>query len=127
MVDLTGVPFEIPNLFFGLKSVNGVIRVREKSIILEFDEKDILGGFIKNEMHEFKIPAGELQAVTLKRGILKSTVTLAFRESIKNQLLPWISGNIIVLKIPREFRADADRLLTRLKMMIGQYNSTENQ
>ena len=127
MVDLTGVPFEIPNLFFGLKSVNGVIRVREKSIILEFDEKDILGGFIKNEMHEAEIQSGELKSVALKRGVLKSKIILVFRESIKNQLLPEISGDIIILKIPREFRADADRLLTRLKMMIDQYNSTENQ
>jgi len=118
MIDLTGLPFEIPNILFGFKSVKGVIRVREKSLIFEFYEKDMLGGFIKNEMHEVEIPSGDIRSVTLIRGVLKSNVILGILRSKKTDLIPGISGNGLVLKIPREFRADADRLVTRIRKIM---------
>ncbi len=125
MFDLTGVPFEIPNVFLGLQVVKGVIRVRETSVILEFDVKDAFGGFIRNELREEIISIQQLEKAEWRRGLFRSYIFLKARSMKTFSNIPGSEQAALKLKIRRPYRADAERLYSRLRLIMSDLKLAE--
>jgi len=117
MMNLTGVPFEIPNVSYGFKVVKGVLRVRERSLVLEFEVKDVFGLFFKSDLREEVIPIKNLDRIEWKRGWFQSVFIIGASSMKVFADIPGSKQGKINLKIKRPYRADAERLILRVRLI----------
>jgi hypothetical protein len=67
----TSLPFLIPEVYAGFAEVQGIMRVDENTLMLEFEIRDSLVGMLKSGVKEIRIPISEIVSVTLNKGWFK--------------------------------------------------------
>ncbi|HMB97603.1 MAG TPA: hypothetical protein VKM36_03920 [Balneolaceae bacterium] len=118
-MDLTAVPFTIVTAFFGIKTVKGVVLVRDGNLILKFNATDNgdTRDFYKRDLREKKIPVSDLENIDWERGWLRAVIILTVATDQLTSGIPGSEKRRIKLNIARPYRADAERLIARLRLM----------
>lgn len=110
-MDLTAIPFTIENVFFRIKTTKGVVLVRDGNLVLKFHETD------KEDHLEKMIPVKELEKIEWERGWLRAVVILTVTSDKQSAGIPGSDKRKIKLNISRPYRADAERLIARLRLL----------
>lgn len=118
-MDLTAVPFTIVTAFFGFKTVKGIVLVRDGNLFLKFDatNKDDFRDFYSSDLHEKKIPVRDLENIKWERGWFRAVLTLTVASDKLMAGIPGSEIREIKLNISRPYRADAERLIARLRLL----------
>ncbi|MFP4121913.1 MAG: hypothetical protein ACOC07_15720 [Coleofasciculus sp.] len=114
------LPFSFANVYEGFAKAQGILRVDEDTLTLEFEIKDNFFGVLKSEIKEVIIPIQYIESVTLNKSWLK-TVLIVRVQSLKilshipkhNQAQLW-------LYISRKDRNIASKFASFLRLKISE-------
>ena len=116
---MNSVPFTLSELYGGLATCDGLLRDEGEKIVLEFQVKDAVAGFIKSGVREVRVPLKDLVSVTLTKGWLgtswlgvKIVIQAARMELLKD--VPGASQGRVELHIARKDRDLAERFVADL-------------
>jgi len=118
-MDLTAVPFTITTVFFGIKTVKGVVLVRNGNLILKFitNDKDKFSDHYRVESTEEMIPVEDLKSIEWERGWFQAVIIITVASGKLAAGVPGFAKGRIKLNIGRPYRADAERLIARLRLL----------
>lgn len=101
---LISLPFWIPH---GMGVVDGIARVCETELVVEFESRESLFRIVTREV---TIPFEEIESVTFRRGLLKSTLLFATRRLHPASSIPGSRAGQFMLHVPREHTNKAREL-----------------
>ena len=93
---LISLPFWIPQ---GIGVVDGIARVCEAELVVEFEIRETM---FRVGTREIAIPFEEIESVTFKRGLLKSTLLFATRRLHPASSIPGSRAGQFMLHVSRE-------------------------
>lgn len=115
------VPFEIPEINYGLKEAKGLIKMWKQGLELEFEVQDGLIGILRSGVQTVRIPYGDLNAIEYKKGWFRDKVIL---EGVSMRVFEDIPGTDVatcILKIKRKNREEAQSLISTARMNLSEY------
>jgi hypothetical protein len=115
------VPFEIPDINHGLKKAEGLIKLWENGIELEFEVEDAFLGVSKSEVQTVRISYGDLEAIQFEKGWFKASIVLKGTSMKVFDDVPATEAGTCTLKIERKNREEAQALITKARMRHSQY------
>lgn len=120
---MNAVPFTI-ELYGGLGQCDGLLRDEGKQLVMEFQIKDAVAGFIKTGVRRVQIPLNDLVSVTLTKGWLgtswlgvKVVLQAARMETVKD--VPGMNQGRIELSVARKNRDAAEQFVAGLYQSEG--------
>jgi hypothetical protein len=115
------VPFEIPDINHGLKKAEGLIKLWEEGIELEFEVEDAFLGMSKSEVKTVRLSYGDLEAIQLEKGWFKTQIVLKGNSMKVFDEVPATEAGTCTLKIERKNREEAQELISRARMHHSEY------
>lgn len=115
------VPFEIPEINYGLKEAKGLIKMWKQGLELEFEVQDGLIGILRSGVQTVRIPYGDLNAIEYEKGWFRDKVIL---EGVSMRVFEGIPGTDVAtctLKIKRKNREEAQSLISTARMNLSEY------
>ena len=115
---MQAVPYHYDELYGGLADCQGLIRLDDKDLCLEFQVKDNIVGVLKGSVKEIRIAIRELSSVRLERrwfGLVNKLLIQANRlEPVQD--VPGMNQGRLVLGIARRDRFAAEQLIADLNL-----------
>jgi hypothetical protein len=123
------LPFSIVNAYEGLAQVNGIVRVSEAGLVIEFEVKDGLLGVLRSGVKEVLIPIDELASLDMQRFWLFTRLIIRARSLVTlNQIPQSKSGQAVLWSVGGRNREIAERLIQDLRLkMIERESDRLNQ
>lgn len=115
------VPFIIPEINHGFQQAEGLLKLGDKQLELEFEVKDAILGVIKSGVRDVAVPFSGLKSIEFKKGwfsakiILEATSMKVFNE------LPGTELATCTLKVKRKHREEAEDLISRARLHLSEY------
>ncbi|MDX1636702.1 MAG: hypothetical protein R3281_01950 [Balneolaceae bacterium] len=114
------VKFEIPNISHGLKKANGILRLVDDYLELEFQEKDALVELFKSDVKVRRIPLCELESVEYKKGWFSAKILLEAGSMKVLEEIPGSDHGSSVLKVDRKEKDDARDLVSKIRLKMSE-------
>lgn len=116
----TVLPFLIPEVYAGFAEAQGIMRVDDNTLTLEFEIRDSLVGLFNSGMKEIEIPLKEVISITLNKGWFK--IAFIIRTQKLNSLgnLPKQQRGQIKLYLSYEDEEIAEWLVSFLMLKISE-------
>ncbi len=115
------VPFSVDAVLTSFADMEGIARVEENALALEFQVKDNIFGIIKSQPREVRIPFAELAEVTFRRGWFRGVLVVRARRMSVLADVPGTEGAEIRLRCQRRYRDAAQELASQVSMrMVSQ-------
>lgn len=70
------VPFTIKNVFQGFAESQGILRLNEDTLSIEFQTQDSIVGAIKSDVKNIELPISDIQELDFKKSIFGSTLSI---------------------------------------------------
>lgn len=115
------IPFEIPNVNFGLVEVKGLLHIKKDELLLEFNETDAFGGLIKSELREISIPFDEIDSIHYKKGMFSSKIEIVGKSMRSLMEVPGSDQGRSTLKVKRKNREAAEKALSAARLSLSEY------
>jgi len=112
------VPFKVDAVFTSFADMNGIARVVENALALEFQVKDNLFGIIKSAPREVHVAFTDLEEVTFKRGWFRGVLVVRARRMSALAEIPGHDGAEIRLSFSRRHRDAAQDLASQVSMRM---------
>lgn len=112
------VPFEIPEINHGLKQAQGLIKLWERGLEMEFEVA--LLGLFKNGVETIRIPYKDLNSIQYKKGWFGDKIIL---EGVSMKVFEEIPGTEVAtceLKVKRKNRDAAQSLISQARMHLSE-------
>ncbi|MBD2451308.1 hypothetical protein H6G76_30115 [Nostoc sp. FACHB-152] len=117
---LITLPFVIPDIYAGFAEAQGIIRIEDNTLILEFVIRDSLVGLLKSGVKEIRIPISEIVSVTLNKGWFKISLIIRTQKLSSLGNLPKQEAGQIKLSLLREDGEIAEKLALFLRLKISE-------
>lgn len=114
------IPFTITNVYEGFAEVEGLARLEDDGLVLEFQTKDGIVGLIKSKVNEVRIPLEEIAGVEFQKKMFKASVLLRVRSMSLMSAIPGSRQGEVKLRIPRKHRDAAEELVSELELQRSQ-------
>lgn len=114
------VPFTLDEAYGGLAKTDGMMRLEDEALVLEFQTKDSIVGLLKSDVKEVRIPLAEIGSVAWKSGLFGSSFTIRLRTMKYADAVPGIEQGELKLPIARQHREAAARLATAFTLQQSQ-------
>ncbi|MEL6844151.1 MAG: hypothetical protein AAFP02_13155, partial [Bacteroidota bacterium] len=101
--------------------VNGMMRLGQKSLILEYQVKDGIVGMIKSDPKELVIPFDNLLEVKYKLNWAVSRFKITVNSMRILGKFPVSDSGVISLKIKRKQKQGAKELASRLNLLLSEH------
>lgn len=121
------VPFEIPNINHGLQRANGLLKLEEDGIELEFEVQDAFLGIISSGLSSVFLSYEELQSIRFNKGWFSGKIIL---EAISMQAFEEIPGTEhaeCTLKVKRKHREQAQNIISKARLKLSEQKLSELQ
>ena len=117
---MQSIPFTIPNINHGFFTAEGLIKLEDDYLHLEYHYKDGIIGAYKGDVARRKIPVGKLEEVRLKRRLFSHYLQLRASSLTVFEDLPGVDGSVLSLKIARKYRRQADRMVSEVSILLSE-------
>lgn len=114
------VPFKIPDINHGFQVAEGLLKLTENGIELEFEIKDAILGVINSGVKTVTLDYEELKDIRFKKGWFSAKVFLEGNSMRVFEKLPRSEQAVCVLKIKRKDREDARNIVSRAKVYLSE-------
>ncbi len=116
---MKSIPFSIPDVYEGFAETEGLIRLEADVLIMEFETKDSLVGFLKSKLKEVQVPLNELSAVSFKKKHFKALLTLSSNKMSLFADVPASKQGEVTLQFARKNRDEAEHLASSLSQKVS--------
>jgi len=114
------VPFTIPNVDHGLRKAEGVLKLDDGMLNLEYKTKDGFVGVIQSDIQELRIPLKELEGVEFKKGLFSHKLILHGTSMKSFEKVPGTEQASCTLKIARKNRKSAQNLASQIRLFLSE-------
>jgi hypothetical protein len=119
------LPFSIDDLYGGLARVNGLLRVREGELLLEYQTQDNLVGVFKGRSGTTVIPIRDIYEVEVKSNWLGRAFILRPRSLSLLADMPGADESQLKLKFNRRDLTSAKEIASYLNLRISEIRLDE--
>jgi len=119
------LPFEIPDIDYGLRKADGLLRIDKSMLVLEYRIKDGLFGVLKSDIEEVRIPLRDLDSVEFKKKLFSGRFTIYGRSMQALEEVPGEQGTMVELKVKRRNRKTAQRLASQVQLQLSELRLDE--
>lgn len=116
---MTSFPFHTGAVHGGFSTLEGVCRIENDGVILEF-QLDIGGLGMKLDHKEFPIPFTELEYCEYKKKLTGARVILETRSMKSLKKFPGSQGNRVELAVRRRDRDRAEVVISEIEMRCSE-------
>jgi hypothetical protein len=121
------VSFTIEGVNGGFSNADGLLRIGDHAIILEFQTSDAIFGVIKSDLKSVKIPFSQLRKVGYIKKWFSAHIEIASMTMQSLRDVPGAKAGRVKLKIRKENREDAIQLNSTLQMLLSEYRLSESE
>jgi len=114
------LPFSFANVYEGFAKAQGILRVDENALTLEFEIKDNLFGVLKSGIKEVIIPIQYIDAVTLNKSWLRTALVVRVQSLKLLGHIPKHNQGQLWLYISRKDRNIASNFASCLRLKISE-------
>lgn len=115
------VPFEIPNVNHGFVVVKGLFHIKERKIVLEFDERDGFVGFMKSDIKEIEVPFSEIDSISGTKKWFSYRIEIVASSMKTFQDIPGAEQGKLTLKVHRKDRKLAEGVISSGRLRLSEY------
>ncbi|MEO0795074.1 MAG: hypothetical protein AAFX93_07930 [Verrucomicrobiota bacterium] len=113
------VPFKIKDVFHGFAESNGILRLEDDVLAIEFQTKDNLVGAIQSEVKNIRLSVCDIESVDFRKSILGNSLTIRLSTmELSHQVPNQESGEITVSIDRRNVEAALD-FVSRVKLEVA--------
>jgi hypothetical protein len=113
---MTSLPFKIRGVYTGFVDLEGIARLEEKELCLEYRMSHVISRYIKSKPKEIRIAVEELEEATFKHVVCIGLLRLRARRLGAFSQVPGSEGGELRLRCRREHWPLAQELASRLSM-----------
>jgi hypothetical protein len=114
------LPFSFANVYEGFAKAQGIVRVDEDALTLEFEIKDNFFGVLKSGIKEVIIPIQYIESVTLNKSLLRTALVVRVQSLKILSHIPKYNQGQLWLYISRKERDIASQVASFLKLKISE-------
>lgn len=114
------IPFHL-EVNQGLAEAKGLIHIRKNCLLLEFEVKDVFGGFLKSDLNEIEIPFDEIESLTYKKGFWGAKLKIEGNSMRTFEDVPGSEQGQCTLKIKRKDRDQAQQSISSARVALSEY------
>ncbi|MEQ8537097.1 MAG: hypothetical protein RIB93_06495 [Coleofasciculus sp. D1-CHI-01] len=114
------LPFSFANVYEGFAKAQGILRVDENALTLEFEIKDNLFGVLKSGIKEVIIPIQYIESVTLNKSWLRTALVVRVQRLKLLSYIPKHDQGQVWLYISRNDRYIASQVASFLRLRISE-------
>lgn len=114
------IPFHL-DVNQGLAEAKGLIHIKKTSIILEFEVKDVFGGFLKSDLKEIEILFDEIESLTYKKGFWGAKIHIEGNSMRTFEDVPGSEQGRCTLKIKRKDRDQAQQSISSARVALSEH------
>jgi hypothetical protein len=115
---MDSLPFTIEGVMTSLADMEGIARLEESGLVLEFMVKDNVLGLLKTQPREVCIPFADLAEVTFKRGWFKGVLALRARRMSAIADIPGNDEGQLRLQCRRRYREAGQEFASSLSLRL---------
>ncbi len=115
---MNSMPFRMRYLPANVGRVEGVARLEDDALVLEFSVADALLGILRSRRREVRIELADVESVEFRRGWFAGKLRIFTRRISSLEALPWARGSEIKLKCGRRHRLEAQELASTLRLQV---------
>lgn len=113
--------FSTEDAYNGFATVEGIMRLEQEAIVLEFQVKDNFIGVIKSKTKDLRIPFSELEEVKYKTNWFVSNFRLFVSSMRILGEFPGGKDGVIKLKIKRKQKENAKQLASHINLALSEF------
>ena len=117
---MEAVPFSNNSVYEGLGKVNGLIRLEDDVLVLEYQTKDGVFGVLKSRVRETRLGLKDVASIEFDRGRVTSNLRLRVLSIALLSDLPCCESGEARLKIARRDRDAAGGLVSRVQLRLSE-------
>lgn len=115
------VAFTIPNVNHGLQVAKGLLKLGENGIQLEYEVTDAFLGIVDSGVQTTHLNYGDLKSIQFKKGWFRARIILEASSMRIFEELPGTEQATCTLKIKRKDREEAEKIISRARMLHSEY------
>jgi len=121
------IPFKITDTFEGLAECEGILRVYDETLTLEYQQKDAMLGVFKSGVKKVEVSMRDIEEVDFKKSIFGNTMTIRFATMQATGDLPRSDASEVKVSIARKYVDKALSFVSQLKLGVAEYRLREAQ
>ncbi|MCB0636862.1 MAG: hypothetical protein KDC54_09615 [Lewinella sp.] len=114
------LPFTTEKAYQGFAAVEGILKVEQERLVLEYQVKDNFIGLLKSGTKNLVIPYHQLSKVIYSRGLFRSQLQLLINSMHILGEFPASKNGLIILKIKRSFKEIAEDMEAYINLRIAE-------
>lgn len=121
------VSFTIEGTNGGFSNVEGLLRLGNHALILEFQTSDAIFGVIKSDLKSVTIPFSQIRKVEYGKKWFSTHIEIAVMTMRSLDGVPGAKAGHLKMKIRKENRSDAVQFNSTLQMLLSEYRLSESE
>lgn len=105
----------------GFAEAKGLIHIKRHKITLEFEVKDVFGGFFKSDYEEVDISFDDIQSLTYKKGFWGAKIIIEGNSMRTFEKVPGSEQGQCVLQVKRRDRKNAEQTISSARVALSEY------
>ena len=118
---MSSVPFTVGDVYSSLAELEGVVRMEENGLALDFRVTDAVLHVMKSQPQEARIPWTELEEITFTKGLFRCALHLRTRGLKAFSAIPGSNGSEMILRCKRKYAEAARELASNAAMRIVEH------
>ena len=119
------IPFKITDTFEGLAECEGILRVYDETLTLEYQQKDAMLGVFKSGVKKVEVSMRDIEEVDFRKSIFGNTMTIRFATMQATGDLPRSDASEVKVSIARKYVDKALSFVSQLKLGVAEYRLRE--
>jgi hypothetical protein len=121
MNDHFAVPFSIEGVNSGFTAVNGLAKVEDKALKLEFQSADAIIGIVKSDLKIVSIPFSSIRKMEFKKGWFSTKFTVQTKSMSDLKDIPGAKSGFLELTVKKAHRREAIELNSHFQLEFSEY------
>lgn len=121
VINAMAVPFELTEINHGLKKGEGLIKLWNQGLELEFEVEDAILGMYKSGVKTIRLSYGDLESIQIENGWFGAKIILKANSMKVFDEIPGTEAGTCTLKIERKNRGDAKDLVSHARLHHSEY------
>lgn len=113
------IPIKLADSFEGFAESQGLLSIKDESILIQFQTKDAILGVVKSDLTEVKIPLANLVELSYKKSLFGNKLILKVDDLSLIARLPETENNEVALSIARK---DIDEAIDFVRTIRSTFN-----
>jgi hypothetical protein len=115
----------LENLAMGFKKAEGLVYRDEDGLVLELQQLDAILELYREEVKTYRIAWTEIDSVTLTKKWFRQYLVIEGKNMTSMQNIPGVSHASLKLKVNRDDKEDAKRLVSNLQLELSEQKLRE--